>query len=323
MKLQIKIVIVTATLILCSCSSTKYSYRQSNIQKNNLISGEVVVDTKLDLTKKVEATSSPRKTVVEAKEEAYYKAITQNNIDIVVDPIFEVRTAGSFLGFGGKSTVKIVGFGANYVNPRTKVEAVNELTAVDTANIRKFNAIYLNRYSKKTLQQGIPANSKIGVSLPTTKQKKNWGIEFGMLNSSITGGYSNENTAKSYCIGLFKETSLSTKFDLYRALTYTSEGNGTQKLNYLRIPIMAKYFVWKKISINGGVQIGYTISNSGFEGLSDPATVDYGILYGVGYRVSDSFSLNYKLYKGINTVSSQYGEDLKNINISLNLAYRF
>ncbi len=323
------------TALLCSCSTTKYTYRQSNIPSKNVISGEVVVDTKLDLNKKIEATSSPRNSVNEAKEEAYYKAITQNNIDVVVDPIFEIHTDASFLGFGGKSTAKITGFGATYSNPRTKVEAINELTKVDTANIRKFDAIYLNKYTKKNAPQ--PANVSLTPS-PTAGglgalnasadkakgPRLGWGVELtSMATGFVSGSTAFGDTATNTSIGLFKETSITPKFNLYRGVFYSTEGNGVQEIKYLRIPIMAKYFVFKKISINAGVQLGYATSFSGFDGLSDPASLDYGILYGLSYRISNGLSINYKFYKGINTVTSYYGQDLKNYNGGLSLAYHF
>ena len=133
---------VTVALMFSSCSSSSYSYRMASIPNKNVISGEVVVDVKLTLTKKVEAISSQRNSIEEAKEEAYYKAITQNNIDVIVDPIYEVTTTDSFLFFGGKSIAKVTGFGALYTNPRTKVDAINELNKTENANLNKFNSIY-------------------------------------------------------------------------------------------------------------------------------------------------------------------------------------
>ncbi len=142
MKKNVLILSFAAAIVLTSCSSTSYSYRLASIPNKNVISGEVVVDVKLTLAKKVEATSTYRNTVEEAKEEAYYKAITQNNVDVIVDPIYEITTTDSFLWFGGNSIAKISGFGAVYVNPRTKVEAINELTKTENSNLNKFNSIY-------------------------------------------------------------------------------------------------------------------------------------------------------------------------------------
>ena len=137
------IILISSIVLLSSCSSTNYTYRDNFIQDKPIITSEVVVDVKLDVNKKVESTSSKRKTVELAKNEAYYKAITENNIDVVVDPIFEVKTSDKILFFGGRSTAKLKGFAGYYVNPRTKVEAIKELKLVDTLDIHKYNNIYM------------------------------------------------------------------------------------------------------------------------------------------------------------------------------------
>ena len=137
------IIVICFVVFLSSCSSTSHTYRDNFIQNKPVVTSEVVVDVQVDLNKKIESTSSKRKTVELAKSEAYYKAISENNIDIVVDPIFETRTSDKFLFFGGKTTVKLKGFAGYYVNPRTKVDAIKELKLVDTLDIHKYNNIYM------------------------------------------------------------------------------------------------------------------------------------------------------------------------------------
>lgn len=142
MKTNFLLTITAVSAVLMSCSSTTYSYRTATIPNKNIISNEVVVDVKLNLSSKIVATSSQRNSVEEAKEEAYYLAITQNNIDVLVDPIYEIQTSEKIFFFGGKSVAKITGFGANYINPRNKVEAINELNKTENSNINKFESLY-------------------------------------------------------------------------------------------------------------------------------------------------------------------------------------
>lgn len=133
-----------ALSLLASCSTTSHTYRENAIADKHVIAGQVVVDTKLDLKNKIEVLSSKRNTVNEAIDEAYYKAINENNIDLVVDPIFEITTTDKILFWGGKSTAKLTGFGAKYDNSRSKVEAIKDLKSIDTTDVKKFNAIYYN-----------------------------------------------------------------------------------------------------------------------------------------------------------------------------------
>src|SRR6187402_178582 len=129
-------------IFLTSCSTVSHTYRSSDIVGSQIVANEVVVDTKIDLLKKIEAVSSKRNSETEAMNEAYYEAITKNNIDVVVDPIFEVTSTDKILFFGGKSTAKLTGFGAKYENSRSQIDAIKELKSVDASDIQKFNSIY-------------------------------------------------------------------------------------------------------------------------------------------------------------------------------------
>lgn len=150
---------IIAVSFLFSCSSTSYTYRSVDISKDEVIAQQVVVDVKLDLKNKITATSSKRNSVDEAIDEAYYKAITDNNIDVVVDPILEVKTADKILFFGGKSTAKLTGFGAKYDNARNKVDAVKELKTIDTTDVDKFNSLYGSSKIEKN-NNGKPSSVK-------------------------------------------------------------------------------------------------------------------------------------------------------------------
>ncbi|HSI90554.1 MAG TPA: hypothetical protein VK927_05520 [Adhaeribacter sp.] len=130
--------------LLASCSTTNYTYRSSDIADNSIIASQVVVDTKLDMSNKIEVVSSKRNTVQEAIDEAYYKAIAENRVDVVVSPIFEITTTDKVLFWGGKSTAKLTGFGARYENARSKINAIKELKGIDTTDVKKFMAIYEN-----------------------------------------------------------------------------------------------------------------------------------------------------------------------------------
>ncbi|OYU85556.1 MAG: hypothetical protein CFE24_01240 [Flavobacterium sp. BFFFF2] len=324
-----KIGVVGLAILLASCSTTQYSYRKSTIPQKHIITGQAVVDSKLDLSKRIEGTSSARNSVEEAKQEAYYKAITQNNIDVIVDPIYEVRTTDRILFFGGKSTAKVTGIGAVYTNPRTKVEAINELTKVDTANIRKFDAIYLNKNSSKRV---LPTNTAPTTTTDSKSQNKTtlrsgWGVALNRIATGLSYDSNLGTTASNYALGVFKDSFGNGKFGFNYGLFYSNEGNENQKLSYARVPIKVQYNIWKKLTIQAGVQVGYVLSSDGFKGgpygFSEPESFDYGLMYGLGYRIGSSFSINYSLYSGMSNVTTIAGNTFKNYNAGLGLAYHF
>lgn len=141
--------------ILVSCSTKSYTYRDAQLANKNVISTQTVVDTKIDFSKKIQSTSSSRKTQKEAVEEAHYLAIQQNNIDFVVDPIIEI-TSDSF----NNHVAKITGWGGVFVNPKSKIEAINDLKKVDTTDIKKFDMIYRNNVEVEVKKNSFLNNSK-------------------------------------------------------------------------------------------------------------------------------------------------------------------
>jgi hypothetical protein len=159
-------------IFLTSCSTVSHTYRSSDIVGSQIVANEVVVDTKIDMQKKIEAVSSKRDSEAEAMHEAYYEAITKNNIDVVIDPIFEVTSTDRILFFGGKSTARLTGFGAKYENSRSKIDAIKELKSIDANDIQKFNAIY------NTSETGKQAEKK---STGGSSSKKGWIIGGAIL----------------------------------------------------------------------------------------------------------------------------------------------
>ncbi len=162
-----KIILFTIAFVglasLNSCKSVGYTYRTVDINKENVLAQQVVVDVKLDVKNKITCTSSKRNSVAEAMDEAYYKALVDNNIDVVVDPIFEVTTTDKILFFGGKSVAKLSGFGARYENARSKLDVVKELKTIDTTDVKKFDMLYGNQNGQKSQ-----------TTKPSIAKKKRW-----------------------------------------------------------------------------------------------------------------------------------------------------
>lgn len=126
-------------MIATSCVSYQNTYRVSTIPDTKLSVQTYSVEVEHDFSKRVTGTSGSRRSVDEARNEAYYDAIVSNRVDVLVDPIYEIQTTAKVLIFGGKSTAKVTGFAGYYKNPRSQAEitAANEAKAkanADAAN---------------------------------------------------------------------------------------------------------------------------------------------------------------------------------------------
>ncbi len=127
--LAIAVIAVVAT----GCTTYSYTSRSVSIaQSMEVQPTPTLVDVKPDFNKRVNETSSWCKSTVEAMGEVKYKAINNNNIDIVVDPIYKVTTRGR------KCQVLLTGFAGYYTNPRSMMENINQLKDVDKAEIEKY-----------------------------------------------------------------------------------------------------------------------------------------------------------------------------------------
>jgi hypothetical protein len=116
--------VVSAT----SCNSFKSTSRVSEIKERDLsVTNKVAVDLNVDLNRVIRARSMKHSSVQAAKDEAYYKAIVDNQIHVLVDPIYSVESTGRFLIFGGKSTAEVIGYAGMYANPRS----VSDIEAAD------------------------------------------------------------------------------------------------------------------------------------------------------------------------------------------------
>lgn len=152
---------------------------------------------------------------------------------------------------------------------------------------------------------------------PTDKSDISFGLKGGLNFSLITGDDTDDFDGKvSFHVGTVVEFPISEKFSIQPELLYSEQGDkGTFdgmeikfKLDYLNLPLMAKYYVADRFSLEAGPQIGFLLSA---EAEGDGVTVDIkdifkGIDFGLG------FGLGYKLENGLN-FSGRFNVGLSNI----------
>ena len=110
-------------IALSSCTIYQYTGRDASINRQNIQATPTIVDVKADFTKRVNTTSNWQRTAEQAMEECKYLAITANNIDIVVDPIYQIQVRPHKIRKKFKAT--LTGFGGYYINSRNPMEDMN------------------------------------------------------------------------------------------------------------------------------------------------------------------------------------------------------
>lgn len=111
-----------------SCVTYNHTNRISEIEspKTLELKDSYVVDVKIDLDKKVTATSENHPSKKDAMNEAYYNCLIANNIDIIIDPIYKsTHVYTPILRFilpriFVKYRYEIHGFAGYYTNPESR-----------------------------------------------------------------------------------------------------------------------------------------------------------------------------------------------------------
>lgn len=158
------LIIVAISILATSCSKNYYSHRSVNVERKDFMVTPVVADINVDFTKKISATSTKQKTINAAKDMAYYKAVTENNIDVLVDPIYNIEQTDKILFWGGKVTASISGFGAKYTNTRKLNEVVKDynIDANAVENFKKLYAMQSNAGTTSAPAEGSSFDKAIG-----------------------------------------------------------------------------------------------------------------------------------------------------------------
>lgn len=168
-------------------------------------------------------------------------------------------------------------------------------------------------------------------------QETKFGAKAGLNLSNFTGDIENTSTKIGFQVGAFVEIKVSDKFSVQPELLFTSVGakfdgspDVTATLNYLAIPVMAKYYVADKFSLEAGPQIGFLMSakakaDGDSEDIKDGfESTDFGINIGAGYDVTENINIGLRYTVGVSNILADSG-DFKggNSNFALAVGYRF
>ncbi|MCM0668463.1 porin family protein [Flavobacterium tyrosinilyticum] len=177
----------------------------------------------------------------------------------------------------------------------------------------------------------------------TNAQSTRFGVKGGLNISSIVGGdVDNTKSLVGFHVGGLAEIHVVEKFFIQPELLFSAQGakfdgpfgnDGDLKLNYLNIPVLAKYYIVdNKFSVEAGPQLGILLSaKSDGEDFKDyTRSTDLGFNLGAGYNFTDNFSVGLRYTIGLSPISDNdidnsedYYDSAKNGNFQISLAYKF
>ena len=132
--------ILLSIITFTSCSTYKHSYRLTDVPDNSFKVTSTVVDVKTNFDMKITGESDKKTpSVADAKANAYYNAIQNGDIDVLVDPIYSVRVKRGL--FNSTATASVTGFAGEFVNPRSLSDTFQEAYDAKIKSLQQFLSI--------------------------------------------------------------------------------------------------------------------------------------------------------------------------------------
>lgn len=158
-----------------------------------------------------------------------------------------------------------------------------------------------------------------------------------------------------FYVGAVAEIKFNDKFSVQPELMYSAQGvkseisiqgfnfSGTQKLDYINIPILAKYYVYEGLSVEAGPQFGFLVKAKGTgDGVSTSVvsgnnsdnkdnfeSFDFSIGAGLAYDLTNGFFVNARYNFGLTKVNknriniNSHEKDYNNGVIQVGVGYKF
>ena len=163
----------------------------------------------------------------------------------------------------------------------------------------------------------------------TNAQSTKFGVKTALNVANVTGDVEKSSSLVGFQVGGFVEFKVSEKFAVQPELMYSAQGgksdNAKTSLNYLNIPVMAKYYVAKAFNVEAGPQIGFLLSakSEGVDTKEFYKSANFGFNLGAGYDFTENLSAGLRYNLGLSNILKEEGFKVKNNVLSVSLGYKF
>ena len=164
-------------------------------------------------------------------------------------------------------------------------------------------------------------------------QEVKFGAKAGLNFAFVTGDNTKDfDPTTNFHVGLMAEFKISNKFSLQPELIYSGQGadtnidsEGSIGLNYLNIPLIGKYYVTERLSLEAGPQIGFLLSSKGgsINYKDFLKSTDFGANIGVGYKLDNGLNFGARYNLGLTNIIDVDGFSDKNRNGVVQLSVGF
>jgi hypothetical protein len=173
------------------------------------------------------------------------------------------------------------------------------------------------------------------IALSFTKAKAQqvvFGAKIGINYASVTGdNSSNYDPITAVVVGAVGEFTLTEKLAFQPEILFSRQGFRSPeydlKLKYVNFPLLAKYYITKKMSVEAGPQVGFrlvAIAENSLFGQRDVSEnvkgIDLGVNAGLGYKLESGINFSARYYHGFSNINQYVGPKINNQNAVIQVA---
>ena len=173
------------------------------------------------------------------------------------------------------------------------------------------------------------------VAFSVSAQNITFGAKAGLNFASMTGDDADGLDGRtSIHLGVTAEIEMSDSFSiqpelLYSGQGYTADGDVTGKVDYINLPVMAKFYVADGFSVEAGPQIGFLASaKADVDGESTDIkdllkSTDFALNLGAGYKLDSGLNFGLRYSMGLTDVPDGDSDGFKHSVLQLSVGFNF
>ncbi|TDP00686.1 porin family protein [Flavobacterium sp. 245] len=172
-------------------------------------------------------------------------------------------------------------------------------------------------------------------------QETRFGIKGGLNITTFAGGdYWDAKSLVGFQVGGFAEIKIIERLSIQPEVLFSTQGAKLEfagddfdnKVNYINVPVLAKFYITKQFTAEAGPQLGFLVSakSEGNDVKDSYKSVDTGFNFGLGYNFTDNVAVGIRYTVGLSNIRDydvddieEYYDSPKNSVLALTLAYKF
>jgi hypothetical protein len=174
---------------------------------------------------------------------------------------------------------------------------------------------------KKILLSAV-AVMAFGYAAQAQSEEIKFGVKAGANFTNFSGDGDTDGKTGFYVGGLV-DLPIVGNFHVQPEIQYSSEGAEDANLDYIRIPVMAKYYVMEGLSLQAGPEIAFKVGAEDDALDEGTKSMDIGLGAGAAYELPIGLFFDVRYNLGLSDISDFGPFEVKNTGFQVGAGWRF